>query len=78
MVHRNKNGIYIFDDYPEFIPNLSPEEIFRLGSFGGTYWRPIYSTVTNKSYNNMHKKYPKSWWKGLPDNWLVMNGRIMM
>jgi hypothetical protein len=71
MVHRNKNGIYIFDDYPEFIPNLSPEEIFRLGSFGGTYWRPIYSTVTNKSYNNMHKKYPKSWWKGLPDNWLV-------
>ena len=30
MVHRNKNGIYIFDDYPEFIPNLSPEEIFRL------------------------------------------------
>lgn len=71
MVKKDQSGRYIFDDYPEFIPNLSPQEIFALGSFGGTYWRPIYSTVTNKSYKNMHNNYPKSWWKGLPDNWLV-------
>lgn len=71
MVKRNQYGTFIFDDYPEFTPNLSPQEIFALGSFGGTYWRPIYSSVTNKNYENMHKKYPKSWWKGLPDNWLV-------
>ncbi len=26
-----------FKDYPDFEPNLTPEEMFRLGSFGGTY-----------------------------------------
>ena len=59
-----------FKDYPEFTPNLTPREIFKLGSFGGTYWRPIYSNVTKKHYKNIHKKYPKSWWKGIPENHL--------
>ena len=45
MVHRNKNKEYVFKDYPEFRPNLSPREMFLLGSFGGTYWRPIYSSI---------------------------------
>ena len=39
----------IFDDFPEFRPNLTPKEIFELGSFGGTYWRPIYSSITKKN-----------------------------
>ena len=52
-----------FEDYPEFRPNLSPRDIFMLGSFGGTYWRPIYSSITNRNYVNMHKKLPKSWWQ---------------
>ena len=56
-----------FKDYPEFQPNLTPREIFKLGSFGGTYWRPIYSSVTNKKYKNEHKKFPKEWWKGIPE-----------
>jgi Cu/Zn superoxide dismutase len=68
---RAKNGEYRFADHPEFRPNLSPEEMFRLGSFGGTYWRPIYSSVTKKNYKNQHLKYPKSWWKGIPDNHLT-------
>lgn len=46
-----------FIDYPDFIPNLTPYQIFKLGSFGGTYWRPIYSSVTGKKYKNVHKKY---------------------
>ena len=46
-----------FEDYPEFRPNLSPEEVIKLGSFGGTYFRPIYSAVTNKNYKDKHKKY---------------------
>ena len=71
MPKRNSDNQFVFDDFPEFIPNLSPEEIFRLGSFGGTYWRPIYSDVTKKNYKNMHKKYPDSWWKGLPNEWLI-------
>ena len=70
MVKRNNKKEYIFEDYPEFRPNLSPREIFQLGSFGGTYWRPIQSSVTNKNYKNMHKKYPASWWKGIPENHL--------
>tara|TARA_A100001015_G_scaffold72047_1_gene79881 strand:+ start:1834 stop:2385 length:552 start_codon:yes stop_codon:yes gene_type:complete len=71
MPKRNKFKEIIFTDYPDFTPNLSPKEMFALGSFGGTYWRPIYSTVTNKNYKNKHKSYPNSWWKGLPDNWLT-------
>lgn len=48
----------IFDDYPEFTPNLSPSEIFKLGSFGGTYWRPITSRINGtKKIKNIHKKY---------------------
>ena len=35
-----------FKDYPDFKPNLTPKQMFRLGSFGGTYWRPIYSAIT--------------------------------
>jgi hypothetical protein len=60
-----------FEDFPDFKPNLSPEQIFRLGSFGGTYWRPIKSKVTGKNYKNTHYKFPKSWWKGLPTNMLT-------
>ena len=46
-----------FNDYPEFKPNLTPTQIFKLGSFGGTYWRPIYSHITKKEYKNVHTKY---------------------
>ena len=46
MVKRNILHEYIFNDYPEFKPNLSPSEIFNAGSFGGTYWRKIYSNIT--------------------------------
>ena len=36
-----------FKDYPEFTPNLTPKQIFLLGSFidQGGYWRNIYSDV---------------------------------
>lgn len=71
MVKKNKNGEFIFKDYPEFTPNLSPRDIFKLGSFGGTYWRTIHSAVTNKKYKNEHFDYPKSWWAGIPDEYLT-------
>lgn len=57
MVKRDKSGTIHFDDYPLFQPNLTPLEIFQLGSFGGTYWRPIYSTVVGKKLKNRHLKY---------------------
>ena len=63
-----KERKYYFKDYPDFTPNLSPREMFLLGSFGGTYWRPIYSGVLKKNLKNIHKKYPEEWWKNIPEN----------
>jgi hypothetical protein len=71
MPTRKSNGDIIFKDYPDFTPNLTPRDIFKLGSFGGTYWRPISSSVTRKDYKNVHLKYPKSWWKGIPNEYLT-------
>jgi hypothetical protein len=70
MPTRDSNGCYIFKDYPEFRPNLSPREMFK-ASFGGTYWRYIYSNITKKEYKNEHKKFPKSWFKGIPEDHLT-------
>ena len=36
----------------DFKPNRTPEEILRAGSFGGTYFRPIISAVTNVTYKS--------------------------
>jgi len=68
---KRSDGTLIFKDYPDFRPNLTPREIFKLGSFGGTYWRPIYSSVVDKNLKNVHKKYPKSWWNGIPNDHLT-------
>ncbi len=66
MVHR-KNGKLHFADYPEFQPNLTPRQIFQMGSFGGTYWRPIYSSVTKRKYKNAHREFA-SWWSGISES----------
>lgn len=67
--YKRKQGRLYFSDYPDFCPNLTPHEMFALGSFGGTYWRPIHSGVTGKSYKNVHKKYP--FWSNIPTENLV-------
>jgi len=54
---KNQSSKIIFDDYPEFTPNLTPKQMFELGSFGGTYWRPIKSKFFKKKLKNKHKKY---------------------
>ena len=66
-----KNKKIYFPDYPDFKPNLTPKEIFHLGSFGGTYWRPIKSKFYKNTLRNKHKRYPKHWWKSLPERWLT-------
>lgn len=65
--NRTKKNI----DNLEFKPNLSPREMFKLGSFGGTYWRPIKSKFFDNQLKDVHKKYPKSWWKGIPEDHLT-------
>ncbi len=71
MPKKNNKGEYIFKDYPQFTPNLSPRDIFIKGSFGGTYWRPIYSKITKTNYQNEHLVFPKSWWKNIPNEYLT-------
>lgn len=61
---KKSNHIH-FSDHPDFKPNLSPKEVLQKGSFGGTYYRPIYSQVVEKQLNNQHKEYPDSWFEGL-------------
>ena len=34
MPKKNSSGEIVFSDYPEFRPNLTPGEIFQMGSFG--------------------------------------------
>ena len=75
---RNNKNELIFEDvigkYPQFKPNLSPEEIFRLGSFGGTYFRPITSTIVNKKLKNQHTEFKKhGWFKNLDISKYVTN-----
>lgn len=54
LIFRKSPGGAIYED---FKPNLTPKEIFEMGSFGGTYWRPIYSSINDRSYENQHTKY---------------------
>jgi hypothetical protein len=56
-----------FKDYPEFKPNVVPKDVFKKGAFGGTYFRPIYSSITDKNYTGkgVISEYPKTWFTGL-------------
>jgi len=59
---RAKSGQLIFLDHPNFRPNLTPKEILQAGAFGGTYFRPIHSSVT-------HQQYGEEVWRELPPDW---------
>ena len=43
----------------DFSPSKTPIEVVREGSFGGTYFRDIYSNVTGKWYKNSWKEFNK-------------------
>ena len=58
----------------DFHPNLTPEEVLRAGSFGGTYFRPITSAVTNVRYiakDVLKDTVHPSWIKGLDQKTLL-------
>nr|XP_022289545.1 uncharacterized protein LOC111101371 [Crassostrea virginica]XP_022289546.1 uncharacterized protein LOC111101371 [Crassostrea virginica] len=63
---RNKKGELVFTDCPELRPNMTPKEVLQAGSFGGTYFRPIYSSATGKQYKDeAYLELPKDWTEGL-------------
>ncbi len=66
-----KNHTLQYSDFPDFRPNLSPIQIFELGSFGGSYWRSIYSNITEKNYSKMHLDLPREWWRNIPNHYLT-------
>ena len=39
----------------DFEPNKTPVEIIKEGSYGGTYFREIYSSVNGKFYKDCWK-----------------------
>lgn len=55
----------VFSDWTTFRPNMTPQQVMQSGSFGGTYFRPIFSSVTNHKYTNAAAEFPGTWWKGL-------------
>lgn len=60
-----KTGVLVFDGAPEFRPNMTPKEVLQAGSFGGTYFRPIKSSVTGLKYNKMWLELPQNWLEGM-------------
>jgi hypothetical protein len=66
-----------FSDYPEFTPNLSPKDILKMGSFGGTYYRDIYSSITKKHYKGKQviKEFPMSWFKGIDIDTMIISSK---
>ena len=40
-----------------FNPNKTPIEIIKEGTFGGTYFRDIYSNINGKWYHNSWKEF---------------------
>ena len=41
----------------EFHPNITPIDVIKKGTFGGTYFRDIYSNVTDKFYKSKWKEF---------------------
>jgi len=69
---RNQDKVFIFEDEPMFLPNMSPKEVIQAGSFGGTYFRPIKSGVTKKSYGSeVWKELPADWFENIDVKKLV-------
>ena len=62
---KNSDGVLVFEDEEEFHPNMTPKEVLQAGSFGGTYFRPIKSSVTGLKYDKMWNELPQNWLEGL-------------
>lgn len=50
-----------FADFPSFRPNLTPAEVILLGSFGGTYFRSIFSAPAEKEFNGVEVYQALPW-----------------
>jgi len=65
------------DIHKQFKPNKTPKQVFKMGAFGGTYFRPIHSSVTGEDYTPKQamKGLPKDWFKGLDIDTMVTSSK---
>lgn len=65
------------DIHKQFKPNKTPKQVFKMGAFGGTYFRPIHSSITGEDYtpNQAMKGLPKEWFKGLDIDTMVTSSK---
>ncbi|KAK4626849.1 hypothetical protein CLAFUW4_04278 [Fulvia fulva] len=62
---RDEDGTLRFEDYEDFTPNKSPEEMLREGCFGGSYYRPLRSRKLGIVVEGDWEELPKEWIDGL-------------
>lgn len=62
---RDEQKVFHFDDYPDFTPNKSPEEMLKEGCFGGSYYRPLRSQKLGIVIKDDWEELPKEWIEGL-------------
>ncbi|OCB90234.1 hypothetical protein A7U60_g2522 [Sanghuangporus baumii] len=63
---RNADRTLQFADAPHFTPNMTPEEVLKAGSFGGTMFRRHYSAITKQTLPETdYKELPESWYANL-------------
>jgi hypothetical protein len=65
------------DIHKQFKPNKTPKQVFKMGAFGGTYFRPIHSSVTDKDYTSKQamRGLPKEWFKGLNIDTMITSSK---
>lgn len=64
-----QDGCLSFPDHPTFRPNLTPQQVFHAGAFGGTYYRPITSKTAKQSFSvGVHLEFPQEWFEGLDES----------
>jgi hypothetical protein len=60
---------FVFQDFPDFRPNVSPDQVLQAGSFGGTYFRSIASKTAAKTFpEGVHLEFPSKWFQGWSNN----------
>ena len=72
---RNKSGCLVFEDAPEFTPNLTPAQMIRSGIFGGCYFNPSGGKKGVKYPRGgipvSHKEYPAEWFDEVDESMYV-------
>ena len=62
---RDQDGTLHFASHSEFLPNRTPEEMLRVGVFGGAYFRPYVSRKLGILVEGDWEELPTDWTDGL-------------